>query len=126
MKQFTINQNSTLPCLEIEPINNGRNDFNKLYMAIQSATVTFTMTNVDTGIKKVANAPCRILSVENSGCDERFKIQYKWQERDTKECGRYKGVFKIKFSDDIKMNGVTFPKGELIVPISEDLIIDIK
>jgi len=126
MQQFTINQNSTLPYLEIEPINDGRHDYKKLYMAIQSATVTFTMTNNNTGIKKIANAPCNIVSVEDSGCDERFKIQYKWNARDTKEIGQFKGEFKIRFSDDIKMEDMIFPKGDLIVPITEDLIINVK
>lgn len=126
MIQFNINKGATLPYLEMEPINDGRNDFHKLYIAIQTADVTFSMTNVDSGIKKIANEKCYVVSTEDDGCEDRFKIQYRWRMRDTKETGLYKGEFKIKFDESVEMDGVTFPKGELIVPIAEELIINIK
>lgn len=126
MKQFNINKNSTLPYLEIEPVNDGRNDFKKLYIAIQSADVFFTMTNMDNGIKKIANAKAYVVSYNDGGCEEKFKIQYRWKERDTKDCGRYLGQFKIRFNDNIKMEDIIFPKGDLIVPIAEELVINIQ
>ena len=125
MKQFNINKNSTLPYLEIEPVNDGRNDFKKLYIAIQSADVFFTMTNMDNGIKKIANAKAYVVSYNDEGCEEKFKIQYRWKERDTKDSGRYLGQFKIRFNDNIKMENIIFPKGDLIVPIAEELVINI-
>ena len=45
--------------------------------------------------------------------------------RDTKREGRYIGTFKIVFNDDIYSEEYQFPKGELIVPISEELVINI-
>ena len=125
MKQFNINKDSELPYLEIEPIVNGRNTFLKLYEAIQSAEVTFSMKNIDTGIWKIANAKAYIVNCSNQGCEERFKIQYRWNKRDTKESGRYLAQFKITFSDDIVSGDTIFPKGELIVPIAEDIIVNI-
>ena len=125
MKQFNINKDSELPYLEIEPIANGRNTFLKLYEAIQSAEVTFSMKNIDTGIWKIANAKAYIVNCSNQGCEERFKIQYRWKKRDTKESGRYLAQFKITFSDDIVSGDTIFPKGELIVPIAEDIIVNI-
>lgn len=125
MKQFNINKNATLPYLEIEPINNGRYSFAKLYEAIQGADVKFSMKNIDTGIWKVANAQAHIVDCTEQGCEERFKIQYRWKERDTKENGRYIAQFKITFSDDIVSGETVFPKGELIVPISEDIIVNV-
>jgi len=121
MKQFVINKNATLPFLEIEPIHDGRHTYKKLYLALQAATVTFSMTNMVTGVKKIANAPCYIVPFDEESCEERFKIQYRWKKRDTSEAGTYIGLFKINFDGDITMDGVHFPKGELIVPISEDL-----
>ena len=121
MKQFSILKNATLPYLEIEPIQDCRNDFKKLYYAIQSATATFTMTNMDNGVKKIANAECYIVPVDDESCEEKLKIQYRWNKRDTSEEGVYVGVFKIKFNDDLEVDGMTFPKGELIVPIAEEL-----
>jgi hypothetical protein len=125
MKQFNINKDSTLPYLEIEPIVNGRNSFAKLYEAIQGADVTFSMKNIDNGIWKVANAKAYIVDCAEQGCEDRFKIQYRWNKRDTKDCGRFLAQFKIIFSDDIVSVDSIFPKGELIVPIAEDIIVNI-
>lgn len=126
MKQFNINKDSELPYLEIEPVVNGRNTFLKLYEAIQSAEVTFSMKNIDTGVWKIANAKAYIVNCSNQGCEDRFKIQYRWKKRDTKESGRYLAQFKIKFSDDIVSGDTIFPKGELIVPIAEGIIVNIQ
>ena len=123
---FAINKNATLPLLRLELYNDGHSDYRKAYLALQGAkSVVFSMWNQETGIYKIANAPAEIVYDEYSGCEERYLIQYKWKEHDTNESGRYIGQFKITFSDDIVMDGVTFPSGDLIVPISEDLIINI-
>ena len=121
MQQFVINKNSTLPYLEMEAVQDGRHTYKKLYLALQSATVTFSMTNMETGVKKIANAPCYILPINDETCEERFKIQYRWNKRDTSEAGTYIGQFKIKFENEITIEDMTFPKGELIVPIAEEL-----
>ena len=123
-QSFIINKNATLPLLRLELNNDGRSEYWKAYLALQGASgVTFSMWNQETGIYKIANEPAEIVYDEYSGCEERYVIQYKWKERDTNESGRYIGQFKITFSDDIVMEGVTFPKGDLIVPLAEDLVI---
>ena len=121
MQQFVINKNSTLPYLEIEAVQDGRHTYKKLYLALQSATVTFSMTNVENGVKKIANAPCYVVPFTEKSCEDKFKIQYRWNKRDTSDAGVYIGQFKIKFEDDITIEDITFPKGELIVPIAEEL-----
>lgn len=125
MKQFNINKDATLPYLEIEPVMNGRNTFRKLYEALQNADILFSMKNIDTGIWKIANAQANIVNSTEQGCEDRFKIQYRWKTRDTKEAGRYLAQFKIKFLNDIVSGDTIFPKGELIVPIYEDIIVNI-
>jgi hypothetical protein len=123
---FTINKNATLPKLRIELIQDGKHDFRKFYIAIQAAdSVTFTMTNLETGIKKIAKAPAEVIYDEECGCDERYLLQYTWNKRDTNESGTYIGHFHINFSDKVVCEGMTFPKGELIVPIQEPLYINI-
>ena len=69
MKQFVINKNSTLPYLEIEPVHDGRHTYKKLYLAIQAATVTFTMTNMESGIKKIANVPWFVVPFDEECCE---------------------------------------------------------
>ena len=125
MKQFNINKDATLPYLEIEPVMNGRNTFRKLYEALQNADISFSMKNIDTGIWKIANAQANIVNSTEQGCEDRFKMQYRWKTRDTKEAGRYLAQFKIKFLNDIVSGDTIFPKGELIVPIYEDIIVNI-
>lgn len=125
MKQFNINKDATLPYLEIEPVMNGRNTFRKLYEALQNADISFSMKNIDTGIWKIANAQANIVNSTEQGCEDRFKIQYRWKTRDTKEAGRYLAQFKIKFLNNIVSGDTIFPKGELIVPIYEDIIVNI-
>lgn len=123
---FSINRGSELPRLRLELIQDGKTDFRKFYLALQAAdSVTFTMTNLETGIKKIAKAPAEIVYDENSGCEERYLLQYTWKKRDTNESGTFVGHFHIIFNDQVVTDGLVFPKGELIVPISEDLLIQI-
>lgn len=124
MQEFNINKNSSLPYLEIELVRDGRNDYHKAYFAIQNADVAFSMTNILNGIKVISNAKCEVITY-NENCEDKFKIRYKWKPRDTKNSGRFVGLFKITFNDDIVVNDYDFPKGELIVPINEDLIINV-
>lgn len=122
---FFITKGSTLPTLRMEAVNNGKYDFKKLITALQAASVTFSMTNTETGIKKIANAKAHIIEKEDGGCQEEYLIEYRWNKRDTNENGTFKGQFKITFDSNITVDGMSFPKGDLIVPIAEDLIIEV-
>lgn len=125
MQQFNIVQNATLPYLEMEVINDGRHNFDKIYIALQAADVTFNMIDNNNGIKKIVNKKCNIVPIENNGCVEKVKVQYQWNKNDTKEKGQFKGYFKVSFKDNIVMEDMMFPKGDLIVPIAEELIINV-
>ncbi len=126
MQNFIINKDSVLPILRMELIYDGRSDFNKFWDAIQDSTITFTMTNIDTNIIKIANAPCYIKRKENNGCVTEYIICYDWRKRDTKERGSYEGVFTINFNGNISSESITYPQGELKMPIGEKLIITIQ
>lgn len=126
MQNFLINQNSTLPTLRMELIYDGRSDFKKFWDAIQDATITFNMVNVDSNVTKIANAPCYIKRKETSGCVTQYVICYDWKSRDTKERGTYEGTFKITFNGNITSETTTYPQGDLIMPIREKLIITIQ
>ena len=125
MQQFNIVQNATLPYLEMEVINDGRHNFDKIYIALQAADVTFNMIDNNNGIKKIVNKKCNIVPIEGNGCIEKVKVQYQWCKNDTREKGQFKGYFKVSFKDDIVMEDMMFPKGDLIVPIAEELIINV-
>lgn len=124
-QQFFITKGSTLPNLRLAVIQDGRHDFRKFYMAIQNADVTFSMADACTGIKKIANAKAYVVEKPETGCEEQYVLEYRWAKKDTSVAGTYVGQFKISFGDDIVMDGVTFPSGEMYVPIAEDLLITI-
>lgn len=116
--EFSINKNSTLPILKLELIQDGRNDFNKFHEKIQNANIYFSMTDVVTGVKRIAKKLTGIQQVEpatNCVGDE-FYIIYQFTERDTAVGGRYVGQFEIDFLDGT---------GTLLAPIREELFINI-
>ncbi len=128
MQYFYIKAESTLPTLRVELIYDGRYDFLKntyFYEAIQNADVTFSMWD-EHEVLKISNAPCNIVLTDKDSCDERYIIEYVWKTRDTKKPGLYKGQFKISFKDDIYKENETYNSGDLIMPIYEDLSIQIQ
>ena len=125
-QNFFITRGSTLPYLRMEAINDGRHDFRKLYLALQAADVTFSMTDKETGVRKIANAKAYVVADnDGGGCEERYLIEYRWKKRDTDKAGIFNGQFRIKFSDEVTIDGIVFPKGEMYAPISEDLVITV-
>lgn len=122
---FFINKGATLPTLRMEAINDGRHNFSKLNIALQAADVYFNMTNIENGIRKIANQKANVIMKEDDGCEDKYIIEYQWKERDTKTPGLYKGEFRIVFNDTVEVDGKTLPIGELIVPISQKLHIHI-
>jgi len=121
---FHINQNSLLPILRMELIEDGRHDFNKFHELVQTADITFTMVNRETGVTKIAKAPAYIKAREDGGCVEQYVICYDWKKRDVNEKGTFDGRFDIQFGQ-LKNDEYDYPSGNLIMPIREDLVINI-
>ena len=115
--EFFINKNATLPVLKLELIQDGRNDFNKFYDLIQNADIYFTMTDVITGVKRIAKKPTGLQQVVPESCvGEEYYLIYHFTERDTAVAGRYAAQFTIDFLDG---------SGTLVVPIREELFVNI-
>ena len=116
--EFHINKNATLPKLKLELIKDGRNDFNKFHDKIQNANIKFTMTDIVTGVKRIA---CKSAGIEevlpknNCICEEYYLV-YQFTSKETSVGGRYVGSFEIDFLDG---------SGTLIVPIREELFINV-
>ena len=125
MQEFYIKKDAVLPRLMLELVEDGRHSYNKFFELIQNSSITFTMVNRETGVTKIAKAPAYIKARENGGCVEQYVICYDWRKRDTNEEGTYIGKFDIEFGE-LKNDEYTYPKGNLIVPIREDLLITIK
>lgn len=116
--EFFINKNSTLPVLKLELINDGRNDFHKFHEMVQNANIYFTMTDVITGVKRIAKKETGIqLVLPQSDCvGEEFYLIYQFTEKETSVAGRYAAQFTIEFLDN---------SGTLIVPIREELFVSV-
>lgn len=128
MQEFYIRKGSLNPVLRMELFQDGRYDFKRSLIdnALQDAVATFTMVDSETGLLKIAEAPAEIVIAKPEGCEERFLLQYKWTERDVKKEGIFNGWFEIKFNGNLTESGVEYPKGNLKVPIQDDLVIFIK
>ena len=122
-QEFFIRKGSVNPVLRMELIKDGRYDFKKAMIdnALQDSVVKFYMKDVETGLLKVAKADADIVLAQEEGCEEKYILQYKWKERDTKKEGTYEGWFEINFNGNLKEEGVDYPSGKMIVPIQEKL-----
>ena len=127
-QEFFIRKGSVNPVLRMELIKDGRYDFKKSMIdnAIQDSVVKFYMKDSETGLLKVAKADADGVLAQNEGCEEKYILQYKWKERDTKKEGIYEGWFEIDFNGNLTEEGVDYPSGKMRVPIQEDLIIYVK
>lgn len=114
---FYINQNSTLPVLSMELIENTVNKPQKFYDQLENATIKFFMEELNSCIPTIQCAEC-CLTVETdcSDCHNKIFIQYKWQNEDTAIKGKYRGWFEITFLESSSI---------LIAPIQENLIINV-
>lgn len=115
--EFHINKNSSLPTLKLELINDGRNDYHKFHEKVQNANIYFTMTDVVTGVKRIAKKKAGIQQVEPESCiGEEFYLIYNFSQKETSLAGRYVGQFEIDFLDGT---------GTLLVPIRETLYVNV-
>ena len=124
---FEIKKNSTLPSLMVNLIDDGTYDFCRrdIYNnAIQNADITFSMKD-ENGILKISKAKASIVKCCDCNCTESYSIEYKWNKRDTKEAGVFDAFFEINFKNDLYEEGVSYPEGNLIMPIHEQLKIHI-
>lgn len=118
-QHFYIRKNSQLPVLKMKVNNDGRNDYKSIFEKLENATVTFSMKELGCNNckYKIFNKQGLIIPVEGDcGSKQEYYIGYKFTKRDTNETGVYRGEFKIDLLDE---------DCTLIVPIREDLIINI-
>ena len=115
---FFIKKGATLPLLQLELIPDSKHGYNEFYDMVQNSTITFSMINIDSGVKKIFCKEALCINRLDSTSDvyDKFILSYKFSERDTNLVGSYYGEFTINFNDDI---------GKLIAPIKDKLLIHI-
>ena len=114
--EFYIKQNATLPVLKMQVVKDGRAGFLQLMEDLAVSTIFFTMIDVETGIPKIVSAPCGIVPlILPLGATPEYYVYFQFTARDTNTPGRYQGQFLIKNDE-----------GNLILPIREDLYVNIQ
>ena len=115
---FNINKNSTLPVLNIELIKDGRYTYIEFNDKIQNSNIYFTMSDLITGVKVIGKQVATLtLKSQYNGCeDEEYYLTYQFTKKQTSKPGTYIGTFIVEFLDG---------SGTLVVPIQEELIINI-
>ena len=87
---------------------------------IQNATITFSMYDVETKLKRIACSSASIEQQISNNCEDSemsiYYIVYQFTEKQTKKPGRYNGYFTITFLDG---------SGTLIIPIRDELFINV-
>jgi hypothetical protein len=116
--EFFINQYATLNILKLELIQDGRNDFQKFFEKIQNSDIFFTMTDIVTGVKKIAKkrASTQLVLPKSDCVGEEYYLTYQFTTKETSNSGIFVGQFEINFLDG---------SGTLIAPIRETLFINI-
>ena len=111
MQEFFILKGSTNPVLEMELIDDGRYSFHKslFNQALQNSDVTFTMINTETNVPKISKAKANIVLADTDSCEEKYILQYVWNERDVNTEGIFKGIFEIVVNISTP-NAITFTK----------------
>jgi hypothetical protein len=114
--EFFIKKGATLPVLKMQIVKDGRNDFRSFMEDLENAVITFSMRNEGNGILKIASKPAYIVQklFDNPDAPDEYYIYYKFTASDTNKTGRFVGEFSV-----------TTSQGELIVPIRENLYINI-
>jgi hypothetical protein len=121
MQEFFINKDSELPILEMRLVNDGRHPVDEnFFYNLQDADITFTMTDIETGVVKVARQKGCL--IPNSDCNGTFNIAYRWQKRDTARPGKYAAHFDIIFSGNMD---VSLENRKLTVPVMEPLTVNV-
>ena len=115
---FNINKNSTLPVLNMELIKDGRYTYKEFNDKIQNSNIFFTMSDLNTGVKVIGKKAATLtLKSQYNGCeDEEYYLTYQFTKKQTSKPGTYMGTFIVEFLDG---------SGTLVVPIQEELIINV-
>lgn len=117
---FYIKQNSNFPELKYPLTQKILEKYGISTAMLENVAVTFSMTNIETGIYRVANVAANLIISPDRALypmDEYYTLQYKFKLSDTKKTGTFLGEFVLDFLGD----GCSKMK----LPIDDDIIISI-
>ena len=125
INNFFIKKDSTLPELKYPLIQQVREKYNITDDMLENVAVTFSMTDAQTGLYRIANVPASfVINYDRLGkpSEEKYTFLYRFTLRDTRKAGRFLGEFKIDFIQPISCGKITLPvEGQINVIISDSI-----
>jgi hypothetical protein len=120
--EFFIRQGASDPILKMRMIDDGKNDKSSFNDMLESADITFEMSDVKTGEPVILNSDCLVTTRTKlyNQTTEEYYITHRFTETQTSEMGKFEGKITIQFLDT---NGN--PTTKLILPVKEKLYINI-
>jgi hypothetical protein len=120
--EFFIRQGSSDPILKMRLIDDGKNDKSSFNDLLESADITFEMSDVKTGEPVILNSDCFVTTRTKlyNQTTEEYYITHRFTETQTSEMGKFEGKITIQFLDT-DLN----PTTKLILPVKEKLYINI-
>jgi len=120
--EFFIRQGASDPILKMRMIDDGKNDKSSFNDMLESADITFEMSDVKTGEPVILNSDCLVTTRTKlyNQTTEEYYITHRFTETQTSEMGKFEGRITIQFLDT---NGN--PTTKLILPVKEKLYINI-
>jgi hypothetical protein len=125
LNDFFIKKDSTLPELKYPLIQHIREKYRITDDMLENVAITFSMTDADTGIYRIANVPASLI-INNDRPefpDEvKYTLVYKFRLKDTRKVGRYLGEFKLDFLGENECGKITLPtEGYINIIISDSI-----
>jgi hypothetical protein len=120
--EFFIRQGASDPILKMRLIDDGKNDKSSFNDMLESADITFEMSDVKTGEPVILNSDCLVTTRTKlyNQTTEEYYITHRFTETQTSEIGKFEGKITIQFLDT---DGN--PTTKLILPVKEKLYINI-
>ena len=120
--EFYIRQGASDPILKMRLIDDGKNDKSSFNDLLESADITFEMSDVKTGEPVILNSDCFVTTRTKlyNQTTEEYYITHRFTETQTSEMGKFEGKITIQFLDT-DLN----PTTKLILPVKEKLYINI-
>jgi len=114
---FYIKKGATLPLLKMQVVQDGRVGYQNFMSFIETSSIFFSMVDIDSGTPKIISKPAYFVEKTKIHPDSptEYYVVYQFSSKDTNRVGRYKGQFLLKNDE-----------GDLIVPIREDLFINVQ
>ena len=126
INNFFIKKDSTLPELKYPLIQQVREKYNITDDMLENVAVTFSMTDAQTGLYRIANVSASlVINYDRLGkpSEEKYTFLYKFKLKDTRKAGRYNAEFVIDFlGEQIGCGKIKLPvDGSINVIISDSI-----